>query len=103
MRAVIDIPADIFNLISNGNFDKATDKDLTTLMRCFTACTILPKGHGDLIDRDAALTRQSCKFHGDCHASGSACDRCSDNCVEVSDIECVPIVVHADREDTEDS
>ena len=44
MRALIEIPAEQFNLVMHGRFDKATDKDLTILMRSFNNCTVIKEG-----------------------------------------------------------
>lgn len=57
--------------------------------------TPLPKGHGDLIDRDELLThRKCCCWHENC---SGACEECSDNCVEVNDIEKTSIIIPAEK------
>lgn len=70
MKIVIDIPAKQFNLIMHGEFYRATDQDYTILMESFNCCTILPKGHGRLIDADTLeMDKRVC---GDRHLSGSS-------------------------------
>lgn len=56
----------------------------------------LPKGHGDLIDKD--------KLVYDCSLGGGGCDRicrcdgCSYNIIKENDINKAPIIVEADKE-----
>ena len=59
--------------------------------------TPLPKGHGELIDRDKVLMHESCKFRGDCPVSGGTpCNTCGDNCVEVAEIVKATTIIPAD-------
>ena len=92
MQIVIDISEkerrDIY--WSNG-------KRVANLIGEYKVITVLPEEHGDLIDSSAVLGYQSCKFRGDCSASGSACDKCSDNCVEVSDIVRAEVIIPANE------
>ena len=41
MKIIIDIPADVFNLVMHGEFYRATQKDFDTLMEVFNACEIV--------------------------------------------------------------
>ncbi len=56
----------------------------------------LSKGHGDLVDRKELLSHEKCTYRYDC--PGSSCDKCSDNCVEVRDIENAKPVIKASKE-----
>lgn len=58
---------------------------------------VLPNGYGDLIDRDKLLEHAVCKYKYDCMGKSSDCDKCSDNCVEVSDIREVSAIIEADK------
>ena len=93
MQIVIDIPdkdrRDIYWV---------KGKRVANLIGEYKVITVLPEEHGDLIDRSAVLGYQSCKFRGDCPASGSACDKCSDNCVEVSNIVRAEVIIPDNKE-----
>ena len=53
MKIVIDIPADDFNAIRQGGlYFIGHDKLDQCITEAFQSCTIIPKGHGDLIDRE---------------------------------------------------
>jgi hypothetical protein len=58
MKIVIDIPADDFNAIYHGGlYAIQHDKLDQVITEAFQTAIIIPKGHGDLIDRDALKTK----------------------------------------------
>lgn len=57
--------------------------------------TVLPKGHGKLIDADKLSGH--CGIHGMCGCTGD-CDNCRDYVVEVADIKKTPTIIEADTE-----
>ena len=93
MKIVIDIPDICYDWIKNGFPD---DADKEFLISAIRSGTPLPKGYGDLIDRDELLTHTKCCCRVE-NCSG-ACEGCSDNCVEIKDIERTPIIIPADKE-----
>lgn len=101
MKIVIDISDKLYNRVQNTQiidiFHKY-DSDILNTFICIQSGTVVPKGHGDLIDRKELLSHTKCTYKYDC-PSGSSCDKCSDNCVEVRDIENAPIVIEADKDD----
>ena len=60
MKLVIDIPEDMYM-----DADILIVKDLPELKKIISNGTPLPKGHGDLIDRDVACEELSDISHGD--------------------------------------
>jgi hypothetical protein len=57
MKVVIDIPADDFNAIRQGRlYFIGHDRLDQCITEAFQSCTIIPKGHGDLIDRNELFT-----------------------------------------------
>ena len=58
MKIVIELPADDFNAIYHGGLcDIRHDKLDQAITEAFQTATIIPKGHGDLIDRDVLKTK----------------------------------------------
>lgn len=99
MEVVINIHDICYDWIKNG-FPDGADKEF--VISAIRSGTVLPKGHGDLIDRRELLYHTKCTYRYDCSASGgSQCDKCSDNCVEVRDIESASAVIEADRSEEE--
>lgn len=110
MKIVIDIPDNEYYIIKEMNLTLHTEmlkgsiKDwenastILNLLESVKSGTVIPKGYGDLIDRKELLSHTKCTYKYDC-PSGSSCDKCSDNCVEVRDIENAPIVIEADKDD----
>ncbi len=93
MKVVIDIPDKYVSIdipllesISNAENDKALK------------FKFLPKTMGDVIDREKRVVHTKRKYKDDCWGNEDDCERCSDNCVEVQDIEKAPIIVEAYKE-----
>lgn len=91
MKLIIDIDENILNDAKNGH------TRLGEIADAVLSGTPLPKGHGDLIDRNELLCHTKCTYKYDC-PSGSDCYKCSDNCVEVYDIEHSKVIIPADEE-----
>ena len=99
-EVVIKIPDEIYEDIKNWKIHNY--RDFRIPLSCLLEGTVLPKGHGDLIDRRELLYHSKCTYRYDCSASGgSQCDKCSDNCVEVRDIESASAVIETDRSEEE--
>lgn len=62
--------------------------------------TILPKGHGKLIDADKLSGH--CGIHGMCECTGN-CDNCGDYVVEVADIKKAPTIIEVDEEELKEA
>ena len=59
MRVVIDIPERVYTYLTkecSGLVDDGSDSILLHLAKGVIQGTVLPKGHGDLIDRDNAVS-----------------------------------------------
>lgn len=80
MKIVIDIPDEEYKTLSKLS-EKERVNELSYYERIIADGTPLPKGHGDLIDRDVALA----DFH----------DRCFD--YEGSILKYIPTVIPADE------
>ena len=97
MKIVIDIEEGWYNWImshaSNHPVDYANSEDLC-FRKAVESGTVLPNGHGRLIDADKLLP--TCKFRGDC--PDEKCEICSDNAVSFSDIDNAPTIIEADTE-----
>ena len=94
MRVVIDVDDNVYVRLFDCDYNSLDDMDkaCTAIRRG----TVLPEECGDLIDRKALLSHTKCTYMDDC-PSGSSCDKCSDNCVEVRDIKNAPIVIEANK------
>jgi len=57
MKVVIDIPDEVFGDIKNivKTNKPLPNQNIPTLLRMISDGTVLPKGHGDLIDRNSVL------------------------------------------------
>lgn len=91
-EVVIKIPDEIYEDIKNW---KIHNFDFRIPLSCISEGTVLPKGHGDLIDRSNLLSKGKCCCRIE-FCSGS-CETCSDNCVEVIEIESAPAVIEAEK------
>lgn len=89
MQIVIDIPDFIYNALKED-----VDCGTVNLNQAIVNGTVLPKGHGRLIDADTLATRCG-RCDIDCAGD---CDRCSDNVVSVEDIRRASTVIDADKE-----
>lgn len=93
IELVIKISEDSYKATCSGSM---LPPDVKNVVNAIKNGTPLPKGHGDLIDRNELLSHTKCTYRYDC--PGSSCDKCSDNCVEVRDIENAKPVIQADNE-----
>lgn len=90
MQIVIDIDENLYTrLFSKGNYDAV---DMLNVCSCVKKGTPLPKGHGDLIDREDLLewveeipTKQYYIYE----------------MVRVENIDAAPTIIEADKEDKE--
>ena len=86
MKIVIELPADDFNAIYHGGLcDIRHDKLDQAITEAFQTATIIPKGHGDLIDRKKLIESPLCKTFG----------------LRRIDIENAPTIIEADTESEE--
>lgn len=90
-RVVVDIPDMTYESIMKYQSIKEVGADF------IRQGTVLPKGHGDLIERKELLSHTKCTYRYDCQ-SGSSCDKCSDNCIEVRDVKNATTIIEADKE-----
>lgn len=104
VEVVIKVSEEVYNKIRKGGFWLESGLQLSDAYDAIKYGTPLPKGHGDLVDRKELLSHEKCTYKYDCPSSGSSCDKYSDNCVEVRDIENAKPVIEADvsnrRKDT---
>ena len=95
IELVIKIPEDVYTrLFDNGIQDNeiAVD-DVCEMARVLRLGKPLPKGHGDLIDRDDVLAESHC------------IDDWSGNevsIVDVKDVKMVPTIIEKDKEESEE-
>ena len=98
MQVVVDVDDEVYNDVLHCAMSMLPNVYPFILASAIADGTVLPKGHGDLIDRRELLYHSKCTYRYDCSASGgSQCDKCSDNCVEVRAIESASAVIEADR------
>lgn len=97
MQIVINVSEEIMEYVKNNGCLSVIYND--EVAKAITNGTPLPNGHGDLIDRKELLSHEKCTYRYDC--PGSSCDKCSDNCIEVRDIENAKPVIEADKESEE--
>ena len=91
MQIVIDIPERIVAHVSNGSFAMIADDVYLVAYAIFNGIPI-PKGHGDLIDRNYLL---DCSFKID--SRYWYCEY--DEVVRVDDIKCARTILEADKEE----
>ena len=84
MQVVIDIPEDLYKWIK----DEYDNPNGEVAYSAIEKGTVLPEGHGDLIDRDELKKH---KYHDS--------DR-YENAVAVAQIDWAPAVIPADKEET---
>ena len=102
MQIVIDIPEEkelidkaLWNDVSD--FDK---EDLVIVLNAIAHGTPLPKGHGDLVDRDDLLGILQCEEYETCTwMNCSDCNR--EKCIKRRDILDAPTIIEADAESEE--
>lgn len=95
MKVMIDIPKESFNAIKNGCF--AFDDDINDLFHWIANGTLLPKGHGRLIDAD--------KLVPDCQEDFVHYDDDEHNvftAVGIAQIECADTIIEADKAESEE-
>ena len=61
MKIVIDIPKGIYEMFISGNYPKFYACDVTDVLK---KGTVLPKGHGRLIDADAFANKFDTNING---------------------------------------
>ena len=86
MKIVIDIPEVLFDRVKNAqSVCDMHGTDIVNTFTCIQNATVLPKEHGDLIDRDT-IQMSAEKFHslGDLHTAQWIVDN-------------APIVIKSDR------
>ena len=85
MKLVIDIPDEDYNVIlENANIYKEKQWGLPEVWDAIVNGTPLPKGHGDLIDRDTLIQKQFIPNVGF-------------ELIELDDLKTAPIVIPADK------
>ena len=89
MQIVIDMTEDFYKLLMDNEFDKIRDINLEyiDLVQKIKNGTLLPKGHGDLIDRTEVI-----KSLFDYHNGKKTIGQCIDD---------VPTTIEADKEEEE--
>lgn len=70
MKLIIDIPADVYTIIKNEPYMSRVMNFGSTLTDAIYDGTPLPKGHGDLIDRNQILQGEHFVVLGDVKAGG---------------------------------
>ena len=96
MQIVIDIPDDDYNVIlENVNFYIEKHWGLPAVWDAIVKGTPLPKGHGDLIDRDYFIDKYvGC---GSVYCEDNSCNECNSRIVSKFDVDNAPVVIPADK------
>lgn len=83
MRVVVDMSADLFNLVMHGEFHRATEKDFTALMEAFNTCTVLksenykPRSVGHWITNKEYIDKEfNGHYEGSCFNTPYNCSCC---------------------------
>jgi hypothetical protein len=113
MKVVIDISADDFNAIRQGRlYFIGHDRLDQCITEAFQSSTIIPKGHGDLIDRNAFIKKTTNLYCENCERRmgmkkgkkqfvydiGDAPCRACEVCDLIDDVENAQTVIEADKE-----
>ena len=95
MKVVIDIPDYNLDEVQNGSIACGM------ILNAVKNGTVLPKGHGDLIDRKALskALKSGCEICGDINTNW--CERCCPHNVFEDLIDEAAIVIEADKEKTD--
>ena len=102
MQIVIEVPDEIYSRIELMDDEKALPYSLRKAYLLIIICAItngkiLPKGHGDLIDR-SKIKWFGCDIIRNCHDDCSSC--CYAGCYH-DDVMSLPKIVSADTEETD--
>ena len=92
MKIVIDIPHNLYKWIC----EQSTN---TTMLQVVYSAVkqgiLLPKGHGDLIDRDYFIDKYAgC---GSVYCEDNSCNECNSRIVNKLDVDNAPTVIPADK------
>lgn len=100
MQIVIDIGEEIYDTITSDTMP--TREELAVIVTRIYQGIVLPKGHGDLIDR-SQIKWFGCDFESfkNCHIVNDDCSICSHATCLHDDVMSLPKVIPADKEDTE--
>ena len=90
MQIVIDIPDFIYNALKED-----VDCGTVNLNQAIVAGTVLPKGHGDLIDRNYFADKYAgC---GSVYCEDISCKDCNSRIVNKLDVDSAPTIIPADK------
>ena len=99
MKLIIDIADDIYEYAKNMSY---TSLDEVESMKAIANGIPLPKGHGDLVDKDELLKYGSCPI--DCERKDCPFEEndykflhCKYRIYDIEDINDVPTIIEADR------
>lgn len=91
MKVVIDIDNDLYNFVVD---KKLMVMDLPEIEQAIRHGTVLPKGHGDLIDRNYFIDKYAgC---GNVYCEDASCKDCNSRIVNKFDVDSAPAIISAD-------
>jgi hypothetical protein len=100
MKIVIELPADDFNAIYHGGlYAIQHDKLDQVITEAFQTATIIPKGHGDLIDRSKLAYYRCPNNVKDCPPEYDfTCQNCDFGVISRFRVDAAPVIIPADKE-----
>lgn len=100
MQILINIPNDVYEYIKNPEVAVLCEDDISLILLAIHYGIVLPKGHGDLIDR-SQIKWFGCDFESfeNCHIVNDDCSICSHATCLHDDVMSLPKVISADKEE----
>ncbi len=96
MKIVIDIPDEVAKENTPKAYFEYFGAWSSNLTKAFENAVVLPKGHGDLIDRNYFASRYESCGNEYCEHSDE-CEECNSRIVDKYDVDSAPIVIPADK------
>ena len=95
MKIVIDIPDEVAKENTPKAYFEYFGAWSSNLTKAFENGAVLPKGHGDLIDRDYFMDKYAgC---GNEYCEDTSCKDCNSRIVNKFDVDSAPVIIPADR------
>ena len=88
------------NIVINIDEDMLTEEEIEACIKLaktdFSDVTVLPKGHGDLIDRDCFANKYESCGNEYCEYPDE-CEECNSRIIDKYDVDSIPAVIPADK------